>query len=314
MTRWPLRLSKFPHKGWESPLIKYRFAIRASGARESHLVLWWIFLSFRAYCLAHNTRKKESRARKKSLVDWFSFWDDNFVSSFTRLRTSLIDFSTSPSLSLVKKIILQLSDLRGLGRAGFPGFFGVGVLGIIWALIRSVVVGVFDGCFAMLHLNLYSWNFRSADLLFQFLEDFTIEDLRENLWSLFPGNKYLFWNKNELLRPHYLIAKYLWLWIWGGSGRGVLENWIFYLEVWFYEFWKGECTPKLKQEILEIKTGYWQSFKGRTFVEKSFTGTSLEVKSLHQTVMQVNILLCPLYVFKCLFFLKSQPKYFFPHF
>lgn len=67
MTRWPLRLSKFPHKGWESPLIKYRFAIRASGARESHLVLWWIFLSFRAYCLAHNTRKKGESSTKKEL-------------------------------------------------------------------------------------------------------------------------------------------------------------------------------------------------------------------------------------------------------
>lgn len=61
------------------------------------------------------------------------------MSSFTRLRTSLIDFSTSPSLSLVKKIILQLSDLCALGRAGFLEYFDVGVFGITFnRLIRFV--------------------------------------------------------------------------------------------------------------------------------------------------------------------------------
>lgn len=52
------------------------------------------------------------------------------MSSYTRLRTSLIDFSTFPSLSLVKKIILQLSDSSALGRAKFLEYFTVGVAGI----------------------------------------------------------------------------------------------------------------------------------------------------------------------------------------
>lgn len=66
------------------------------------------------------------------------------MSSSTRLRTSLIDFSTSPSLSLVKKIILQLSDLCALGRAGFLERFGVRLLGItLKGLIRSSAAVVY---------------------------------------------------------------------------------------------------------------------------------------------------------------------------